>query len=101
MLDTLLRDFFVDELRVITGLHRKGKRLDLDEYTVRVAFVIAPIWSAYKEFWVQKGDKILRTYGRHPSTHAVSRVQYSRTSAVLALMLVTSLLWLVERQGKV
>jgi len=76
-----------------------GKRLDLDDYTVRVACVVAPIWAAYEQFWTNRGDPVPRTFARHASTHAVSAAQYTRTNAVLAAMLVTSLLWLLEREA--
>jgi hypothetical protein len=76
-----------------------GTRLDLDDYTVRVACAIAPVWAAYRQFWTSNCDPVPRTFARHASAHAVSKAQYNRTNAVLSLMLVTSLLWLCEHEA--
>lgn len=54
--------------------------------------MLGGIWGAHGEFWPDKGDKIPRSYSRHGSVHGVSRRQYSRINAVLALMHVVSLL---------
>jgi hypothetical protein len=99
LLDTLLRTHFTADFRTITGNRANGKQLELDDYTIRVACVIAPIWAAYREFWTTKGDPVPRTFARHASAHAVSRTQYNRTNAVLGIMLVTSLLWLCEHEA--
>jgi len=79
--------------------HKKRRPLDLDDYTVRVACAIAPAWAAYQTFWPSNGDKVPRNFARHASAHAVTPRQYSRTNAVIALMIVTSLLWLLDREA--
>lgn len=99
LLDSLLRKHFTTDFKTITSNKPNGKRLDLDDYTVRVAYVVAPIWSAYKQFWTNKGDPVPRTFARHASAHAVSAAQYTQTNAVLAIMLVTSLLSLLEHEA--
>jgi hypothetical protein len=98
LMDTLLRNYFMADFRAITNNRANGKRIDLSDYTVRVAFVIGPIWAAYREFWSSQGDPVPRDFARHASAHAVSRAQYTQTNAMLAIMLVTSLLWLLEHQ---
>ena len=98
LLDTLLRTHFTADFKTITDNRPNGKRLDLDEYTVRMACAIAPVWAAYRQFWTSNGDPVPRTFARHASAHAVSRVQYNRTNAVLGVMLLTSLLWLCEHE---
>ena len=85
---------------VIATAHKKGQRFEIDDYTIRFAFAIAPVWAAYSTFWVSKGDPVPRTFTRHASAHAVSTAQYSRTNTVIALMLVTSLLWVLEDQDR-
>lgn len=98
LLDTLLRVHFTADFKTITSNKPNGKRLELDEYTVRVACAIAPVWAAYRQFWTSSGDPVPRTFAQHASAHAVSRTQYNRTNAVLGIMLVTSLLWLCEHE---
>lgn len=94
LLDSVLRDqFSATDRQSITS--RKA-RLDIDEYPLRVAIVLGGIWGAHGEFWPDKGDKIPRGYSRHGSAHGVSRRQYSRINAVLALMHVVALLRLIE-----
>lgn len=97
LLDSILRrSFSKSSLKVVTTNKKGGVRFDLDDYQARAAFTLAPIWRAYAEYWESQGDPIPRTFGRHPSAHAVSRTQYSRINAVVALMLVTSLLKLLD-----
>ena len=97
LLDSILRrNFDKAEFKIVTSNRKDGNRLDLDDYQVRAAFTLAPIWRAYAQYWDSQGDPIPRTFGRHPSAHAVSRTQYSRINAVTALMLVTSLLKLLD-----
>ncbi len=99
LLDTVLRTNFTVDFGRITNNRPNGSRLDLDDYTLRVACAIAPAWAAYRQFWTSNGDPVPRTFARHASAHAVSRAQYNRTNAVLGIMLVTSLLWLCEHEA--
>jgi hypothetical protein len=99
LLDSLLLAHFGDDLKEIKKAHKKRQSLDLDDYTVRVAFTIAPAWSAYQTFWPSNGDRVPRTFARHASAHAVASRQYSRVNTVIALMLVTSLLWLLDQEA--
>jgi hypothetical protein len=94
LLDTVLRaEFSATDRKSITG---QRARLDIDEYPLRVAIVLGGIWGAHGEFWPDNGDKVPRGYSRHGTVHGVSRRQYSRINAVLALMHVVSLLRLIE-----
>lgn len=94
LLDTILRKAFDnDDRRSITG---RQKRLDIDDYPLRVAIVLGGIWGSYGEFWTSQGDKVPREYSRHGSAHGVSRRQYSRINSLLALMHVVALLKLLE-----
>jgi hypothetical protein len=100
LLDSILRrNFSKDSFKTITS-NRKGSRFDLDAYRIRTAFTLAPVWRAYAEYWESQDDPVPRVFGRHPSAHAVSRTQYSRINAVVALMLITSLLRLLESELK-
>lgn len=98
LLDSIMRcNFSKNSVRQITK-NKKGDQFDLDAYKLRVACTLGPVWRAYAEYWQDKGDAIPRSFGRHPSAHAVSRIQYSRINALTALMLVTSLLRLLDSE---
>ena len=99
LLDSVLRrQIDKDEFKVVTRNRKNEDPLDMDDYRIRAALTFAPVWRAYAEYWESGGDPIPRTFGRHPSAHAVSRTQYSRINAVIGLMLVTSLLRLVDSE---
>ena len=99
LLDSILRAEFDDgDRRTVTG---RAQRLNIDEYHLRVAIVLGGIWGAHGEYWPDKGDVIPRNFSRHASAHAVSRRQYSRINAVLALMHVVALLRVLEIDLKV
>ncbi|MDQ3640111.1 MAG: hypothetical protein M3450_01260 [Actinomycetota bacterium] len=94
LLDSVLRAEFTDAARkTITG---RTARLNIEDYPLRVSIVLGGIWGAHGQFWSNQGDKIPRSYSRHGSAHGVSRRQYSRINAVLALMHVVSLLRLID-----
>jgi hypothetical protein len=88
LLDTILRRDWADETFKAVTRKKSGPIFDMEQCRVREAITLAPIWCAYAQYWQDKGDPIPRTFGRHPSAHAVSRTQYSRINAVTALMLV-------------
>jgi hypothetical protein len=97
LLDSIIRQNVDLTLKkTVTATGNKRIRIDLDDYRIKTAFTMAPIWRAYEEYWEHKGDPIPRMFGRHPSAHAVSRTQYSRVNAVIGLMLVTSVLRLLD-----
>ncbi|EPH45316.1 hypothetical protein STRAU_1581 [Streptomyces aurantiacus JA 4570] len=93
LLDSVLQRYFDKATRLAltnNDFKSKGIKFKLDDYKFKVACVFAPVWYAHAKYYPKNGDPIPRTFGRHPSTHGVSRNQYSRINAVYALMLVTS-----------
>ncbi|TDD37859.1 hypothetical protein E1287_07325 [Actinomadura sp. KC06] len=95
LLDSVMRKFFSKEVRVKLTKNKfkdSGVTFDFDDFHFRAALTFAPVWCAHAEYWPDKGDPIPADYGRHPSAHAVSRKQYKRVNAVIALMLVTSVI---------
>ncbi|WP_406258758.1 hypothetical protein [Streptomyces nigra] len=95
LLDSVLRRNFDNAARIeVTrnNYKKNGVRFNLDDYKIRAAFTFAPVWCAHAKYKTEDGDPIPRTFGRHPTTHAVSRAQYSRINAVMGLMLVTSVI---------
>lgn len=94
LLDSILRaSFSTQDRKTITG---QKARLDIEDYPMRVAIVLGGIWGSHGEYWPNKGDKIPRSFSRHGSAHGVSRRQYSRINALLALMHVVGLLRVIE-----
>lgn len=94
LLDTMLRE-------TLDGPSRKEvtdqrNRLSIDDLPMRAAMVFGGIWGSHTEFWQSRGDAIPREFSRHGSAHAVSRVQYSRINAVIALMHVTAYIMLLD-----
>lgn len=94
LLDTILRTEFDDASRI--EITSQKRRLDIEEYPLRVAIVLAGVWGSYGQFWPTNGDTIPHRYSRHGSAHGVSRRQYSRVNAVIALMHIVSLLRLLD-----
>ncbi|MFD9925847.1 hypothetical protein ACFWZK_06700 [[Kitasatospora] papulosa] len=95
LLDSVLRSNFDDATRIKltrNNFKKNGVRFNLDDHKIRAAFTFAPVWCAHAKYKTEDGDPIPRTFGRHPTTHAVSRTQYSRINAVMGLMLVTSVI---------
>lgn len=80
------------------GFKAKGIKFTLDDHKFKIACIFAPIWYAHAEFFPWNGDPVPRTFGRHPSAHAVSRTQYSRNNVVYALTLVTSVIKFFDTQ---
>ncbi|MEV1092198.1 hypothetical protein [Streptomyces microflavus] len=77
---------------MFSDLDDAGIKIRLEDYKFRVACTFAPVWYAHAKYHPTNGDPIPCTFGRHSSTHGVSRTQYSRVNAVHALMLVTSVI---------
>ncbi|MER6813573.1 hypothetical protein ABT299_30255 [Spirillospora sp. NPDC000708] len=95
LLDSILRRFYTDKHRVeLTNNEYKknGTTFDFSDRGYRAALTFAPVWCAHAKYYPNKGERIPTQYGRHPSAHAVSRAQYTRVNAVIALMVVTSLI---------
>lgn len=94
LLDTMLRETLDGPShREVTN---QRNRLSIDDLPMRAAMVFGGIWGSHTEFWQSRGDSIPREFTRHGSAHAVSRLQYSRINAVIALMHVTAYIMLLE-----
>lgn len=99
LLDTVLRQHLATDLRGrVTGMRRP--RLDIDDYPFQEAIVLGAIFGAHGVYDSKSGERAPRVYSRHASAHSVTRRQYSRVNAVLALMNVASFLRLLQRDGE-
>lgn len=63
-----------------------------DELTIRAAMVWYPIRNVHYLFDRDVDETVPHDYGRHPSTHAVCKRQYTKRNCVQVLMVVCSLL---------
>lgn len=94
LLDTMLRETLDGPSR--QQVTNQRTRLSIDDLPMRAAMVFGGIWGSHTEFWQSRGDSIPREFTRHGSAHAVSRRQYSRINAVIALMHVTAYIMLLD-----
>jgi hypothetical protein len=94
LLDTMLHETLDGPSRQQVTDQRN--RLSIDDLPMRAAMVFGGIWGSHTKFWPSRGDSIPREFSRHGSVHAVSRMQYSRINAVIALMHVTAYLMLLD-----
>ncbi|BBX63194.1 hypothetical protein MSAS_23680 [Mycobacterium saskatchewanense] len=94
LLDTMLRETLDGPSR--REVTDQRNRLSIDDLPMRAAMVFGGIWGSHTEFWQSRGDSIPREFTRHGSAHAVSRMQYSRINAVIALMHVTAYIMLLD-----
>jgi hypothetical protein len=94
LLDTMLRETLDSPSRKQATDQRN--RPSINDLPMRAAMVFGGIWGSHTEFWQDRGDSIPREFTRHGSAHAVSRMQYSRINAVLAMMHVTAYIMLLD-----
>jgi hypothetical protein len=94
LLDTMLRETLDGPSR--QEVTNQRNRLSIDDLPMRAAMVFGGIWGSHTEFWQSRGDVIPREFTRHGSAHAVSRRQYSRINAVIALMHITAYIMLLD-----
>lgn len=94
LLDTMLRETLDGPSR--QQVTKQHNRLSIDDLPLRAAMVFGGIWGSHTEFWSSRGDAIPRGFSRHGSVHAVSRIQYSRINAIIALMHVTAYIMLLD-----
>ncbi|WP_159080340.1 hypothetical protein [Nocardia suismassiliense] len=96
LLDTMLRQTLKTAHTKVTG---QNKRPDLGNWPLRSAIVFGGIWGSYTRFFEDQGDKIPHRFSRHASAHGVSKRQYSRINAVVAVMHTTAYLMLLDSGG--
>ncbi|MEH0819271.1 MULTISPECIES: hypothetical protein [unclassified Micromonospora] len=67
---------------------------DDDDFTIgqmRYVTTMAPVRPALERFYPEKGDPVPEAFNRHASTHAVGDVQYTRTNALVGVLLAVSI----------
>jgi hypothetical protein len=81
----------------LNGYYGKVKQEILDRHEnatmseLRWGVVFIPAVTVLEKFDAPQGDPVPETFNRHASAHAVGKVQYTATNAVIALALTTSM----------
>jgi len=94
ILDSFLHQKFTPASR--KELTNQMNRVDWKKFPMRVALVVGALSGGYAEYWPKNGDEIPKQFSRHASAHGLSRRQYSRLNAVIALMNVVGLIKVSE-----
>lgn len=94
ILDSFLHQKFTTASR--KELTNQKQRVDWKKFPMRVALVVGALSGGYAEYWPKNGDEIPKQFSRHASAHGLSRRQYSRLNAVIALMNVVGLIKVAE-----
>lgn len=94
ILDSFLHQKFTPESR--KALTDQKQRVEWKKFPMRVALVVGALSGGYSEYWPKNGDEIPKQFSRHASAHGLSRRQYSRLNAVIALMNVVGLIKVSE-----
>lgn len=94
ILDSFLHQKFTPSSR--KELTNQKNRVDWKRFPMRVALVVGALSGGYAEYWPKNGYEIPKQFSRHASAHGLSRRQYSRLNAVIALMNVVGLIKVSE-----
>ncbi|MFQ6170975.1 hypothetical protein ACK8HX_05155 [Oryzobacter sp. R7] len=94
ILDAILSSKLPVDVRV-TAKRRVGESVTdftkrLDDLSGWEGYVAAAMWSTHQHYFTANGDVVPHAFSRHATTHAAGSRQYSRRSAIQALMAVTS-----------
>lgn len=92
LLDTVLERLLARDTHTELTTRKLVPEFNAEEYAFRGALTLGPVWAAHQRFDRQQRDVIPIEYGRHPSVHGVSSRQYNATNAIIAVMLITSVL---------
>jgi hypothetical protein len=98
LIDALVTAYFGADRYEHTPNRRTTTNAAYEEFTVREFIAMAPIWQAYQQYHVEKGDPIPRTFSRHATAHTVNPRQYSRRNAIQGLLLGCSLIYFFNGQ---
>ena len=97
ILEALVWDYFGrDKRRFVPSKSGKTTREAYDELQAHEFLAFAPVWQAFQQYDLTKGDSIPPTFSRHATAHTVSEAQYTRANALQGLMLACSLVAYVD-----
>lgn len=99
LLDTVVNNYFGDDRYRYTPSTKTPTNEAYNEFTIREYIAFAPMWQAYQQFFVSKGDPVPTRFSRHATAHAVSVRQFSRRNAVQAVMFACSLLHRLDEEA--
>lgn len=100
ILEGLIWDYFGrDKKRFVPNRWGKTTPEAYDELGAHEFLAFAPVWQAFQQYDLTKGDLIPATFSRHATAHTVSEKQYTRANALQGLMLACSLVAHVDAVG--
>ncbi len=100
ILEALIWDYFgKDKKRFLPNRWGKATPEAYDEMGAHEFLAFAPVWQAFQQYDLTKGDPIPPTFSRHATVHTVSEEQYTLTNALQGLMLACSLVAYVDAAG--
>jgi hypothetical protein len=101
LMDSMVNTYFGKERHLYTP-DRRGNRTNAayEEFTAHEYIALAPIWQAWQKFFPDEGLPVPHTFSRNASAHTVSAKQYTRRNAVQGLMIVTSLIYFLDREAQ-
>jgi len=100
LLEALIWGYFGrDKKRFVPNKWGKTTPEAYDELGAHEFLAFAPVWQAFQQYDLAKGDPIPPTFSRHATAHTVSEKQYTRANALQGLMLACSLVAYVDHAG--
>ena len=99
LVDTVVNAYFGDDRYRYTPNSKTLTNEAYSEFTIREYIAFAPMWQAYQQFFVSKGDAVPTRFNRHATAHAVSARQFSRRNAIQAVMFACSLLYRLDEEA--
>lgn len=92
VVESLVWDYFGhDKKRFLPNKRKKVTPEAYDKMDAHEFLAFAPVWQAFQQYELSKGDPIPLTFSRHATAHTVSPEQYKPVNALQGLMLVTGL----------
>lgn len=102
IVESLVWDYFGHEKkRFLPNKWNKTTPGAYDEMGAHEFLAFAPIWQAFQQYELSKGDPLPATFSRHATAHTVSEAQYKPVNALQGLMLVTGLVAFMDAATEV
>ena len=99
LVDSLVNGYFGVDRYKFTPSKKNPTNDAYNEFTIREWVAFAPMWQAYQQFFVTKGDSVPVTFSRHATAHAVGQQQFNLCNAVQGIMFTCSLLFRLDEEA--
>ena len=99
LVDTLVNGYFGDDRYKFTPSKKNPTNDAYNEFTIREWVAFAPMWQAYQQFFITKGDSVPTAFSRHATAHAVGPEQFNLCNAVQGILFACSLLFRLDEEA--